>query len=125
MIKHVEMKDGYLILRSELAVQLYNELNISGDTWSFLSQLFNDAANEQGTSKSSEELMQVKEMMAVVLKEMQNAKAALPSPQATTEPIKVNNQIEPIDVVITEHKKPKSMVGKLGSMMSNFDKMKK
>lgn len=116
----VELENGYLILNSREAIDLFNELSSTGTIWEQLSVLFNDYALNSDKSKIME--TKVDDLQKIILsmaKTLNSMNTQLPAPSSIN--VDNNQIITPGKVEIKEIKKTK-VSSNLESLMSKMKK---
>ena len=116
----VELENGYLVLNSIEAIDLFNELSSTGTIWEQLSVLFNDYALNSNKDKVME--TKVDDLQKIILsmaKTLNSMNTQLPAPSN----INVDNKqiVTPNKVEIKEIKKTK-VSSNIESLMSKMKK---
>lgn len=128
-IVNVEMSTGYLVLRGEKSIELFEAYVEEGTIWEFISTLFNEHANKIESEKQVEHTEAVLSLIMKELKDTKRMLSALPPPTTSSHTVKVDTRdvIQPASIEIKEvisTPAPAKSKGGLKGMLNNFNKMK-
>ena len=116
------MENGYLVLNSREAIDLFNELTISGTVWEQISVLFNDyALNKKKNENVETKVDDLQKIILGMVKTINSMNSQLPAPSNIT--VGNNDIVEPNKVEIKEIKKTK-VSSSFESLMSKMNKFK-
>lgn len=123
----VEIPEGYLILNSKEALDLFDALTTSGTLWEQLSVLFNDYALNKNKSEELEtKVGNMQELMSTMIKSINSMNSQLPPPQEQSKSYSQQSIVEPAevhDVTIKTASKKKTSEG-LSALKKKMSKFK-
>lgn len=125
----VEIKEGYLTLRSQESLELFNSLIDSGELFKVLSVLFDDYAhNKTSIDHLASQISALVSVNKQMLKTMEGG-VQISAPQGREEliieePIKVKEVALPKPQTQKKKKKSGSKVDNLNALKSRFNKIK-
>ena len=139
---YVEVENGYMVLKSEKAKELFESYSTSGTLWEVISMLFNDYA-ENGSVKSTLDEINTKLPGLQELNALAKLSESLPVLEKVLSSVNMNRlegvnhkeisnsiiedkvEIKPVSVEIEEfHKPPKKKKGGMDSLVRKMKKFK-
>lgn len=126
----VTIEEGYLLLETKEARDFINQLVENGTLWETLSNILNSYVSSQLINDRSKEIDDLKLILGSVVKKldtMDNKLTALPPSSDNSGKLNYNKSdiVEPSEVKIKVEKKSTKHTGGLGSILNNFNNLKK